>query len=183
MQLSYKQHLYEEQVTIPNTLYHGSKYDFSSFDLSKIGTGEGLQKYGYGIYLTNSLTLAEYYATQIRKNSTIYTVKVPLNFRIYDWDGEIDDWLQSEIVDSLESKGYERDAMQIVEEYESYREYITMNQLYDIVSHVVGSPIEASKMFSDLGLDGVKAEDIQGRGQIFVIFNPERLRIIDKDSI
>jgi hypothetical protein len=32
------------------TAYHGSPYDFEQFDTSKIGTGEGAQAYGHGLY-------------------------------------------------------------------------------------------------------------------------------------
>jgi hypothetical protein len=32
------------------TTYHGSPHDFDEFDMSKIGTGEGAQAYGRGLY-------------------------------------------------------------------------------------------------------------------------------------
>jgi hypothetical protein len=32
------------------TAYHGSPHDFDQFDISKIGTGEGAQSYGHGLY-------------------------------------------------------------------------------------------------------------------------------------
>ena len=31
-------------------VYHSSPHDFDKFDLAKIGTGEGAQMYGHGIY-------------------------------------------------------------------------------------------------------------------------------------
>lgn len=34
----------------PATVFHGSPYKFDQFDSTKIGTGEGAQAYGYGIY-------------------------------------------------------------------------------------------------------------------------------------
>ena len=34
------------------TAYHGSGADFDEFDIKKIGTGEGMQAYGRGLYLT-----------------------------------------------------------------------------------------------------------------------------------
>lgn len=43
--------------------YHGSPYDFDKFDLSKIGTGEGAQAYGHGIYLAEHPSTAESYRT------------------------------------------------------------------------------------------------------------------------
>jgi hypothetical protein len=41
--------------------FHGSPHDFDKFDLSKIGTGEGAQAYGHGIYLAQSKDVARGY--------------------------------------------------------------------------------------------------------------------------
>ena len=30
--------------------YHGSPYAFDKFDMNKVGTGDGLNKYGFGLY-------------------------------------------------------------------------------------------------------------------------------------
>ena len=34
--------------------YHSSPHDFDKFDLAKIGTGEGAQVYGHGLYFAES---------------------------------------------------------------------------------------------------------------------------------
>lgn len=41
--------------------YHGSPYDFDRFDLSKIGTGEGAQAYGHGLYMAENPEVAQSY--------------------------------------------------------------------------------------------------------------------------
>lgn len=43
-------------------VYHGSPHRFEEFDASKIGTGEGAQAYGHGIYLAESPNVAKSYA-------------------------------------------------------------------------------------------------------------------------
>lgn len=43
--------------------YHGSPHSFDRFDMSKIGTGEGAQAYGHGLYFAESPQTAEYYKT------------------------------------------------------------------------------------------------------------------------
>ena len=43
------------------TAYHGSPHSFDQFDLSKIGTGEGAQAYGHGMYLADSEGVARSY--------------------------------------------------------------------------------------------------------------------------
>jgi hypothetical protein len=44
--------------------YHGSPYDFDRFDLSKIGTGEGAQSYGHGLYFAENPKVAQAYKDQ-----------------------------------------------------------------------------------------------------------------------
>ena len=41
--------------------YHGSPYDFNAFDASKIGTGEGAQAYGQGLYFAENPAVAKEY--------------------------------------------------------------------------------------------------------------------------
>lgn len=41
--------------------YHGSPHDFDAFDMSKIGTGEGAQAYGHGLYVAENPKVAEAY--------------------------------------------------------------------------------------------------------------------------
>ncbi len=41
--------------------YHGSPYDFDAFDASKIGTGEGAQAYGHGLYFAENEGVARSY--------------------------------------------------------------------------------------------------------------------------
>jgi hypothetical protein len=49
------------QMGAIENLYHGSPHTFDRFDLSKIGTGEGAQAYGYGAYLAESPDVAHGY--------------------------------------------------------------------------------------------------------------------------
>lgn len=45
------------------TVWHGSPHKFDKFDSSKIGTGEGAQAYGHGLYLAEAPEVAESYKT------------------------------------------------------------------------------------------------------------------------
>ena len=47
--------------------YHGSPHNFDRFDLSKIGTGEGTQMQGKGIYFGQSPDVADFYHTSTVK--------------------------------------------------------------------------------------------------------------------
>lgn len=49
----------------PIRAYHGSPHDFDRFDVSKIGTGEGAQIYGHGLYFAENPAVAESYRSRL----------------------------------------------------------------------------------------------------------------------
>ena len=49
--------------------YHGSPYDFDRFDASKIGTGEGAQSYGHGLYFAGNEGVSRTYRDDLSRNS------------------------------------------------------------------------------------------------------------------
>ena len=51
------------------TVYHGSPHSFDKFDMSKIGTGEGAQAYGHGLYFAETPTVAKYYRSPLNMNT------------------------------------------------------------------------------------------------------------------
>lgn len=53
------------QLSKPIRAYHGSPYDFDAFDASKIGTGSGAQKYGYGLYFAGAEPTATTYKSAV----------------------------------------------------------------------------------------------------------------------
>lgn len=75
----------------PLTAYHGSPYTFDKFDISKVGTGEGAQAYGHGIYFAEApgvargyqAALSGYSADGKRLPSNIATV-------VSNFNGDID---------------------------------------------------------------------------------------------
>ena len=47
----------------PIDAYHGTPHEFDAFDTAKIGTGEGVQAYGHGLYFAQSPGVARSYQT------------------------------------------------------------------------------------------------------------------------
>jgi hypothetical protein len=45
--------------------YHGSPHRFDRFSMDKIGTGEGAQAYGHGLYFAENPAIAGHYASQL----------------------------------------------------------------------------------------------------------------------
>jgi hypothetical protein len=50
--------------------YHGSPHDFDRFDLSRIGTGEGAQAYGHGLYFAEKEAIARSYRDKLTDAGT-----------------------------------------------------------------------------------------------------------------
>jgi hypothetical protein len=48
-------------------LFHGSPHDFDRFSLDKIGTGEGAQAYGHGLYFAEAEDVAKQYRDQLSR--------------------------------------------------------------------------------------------------------------------
>lgn len=51
------------------TAYHGSPHSFDRFDISKIGTGEGAQAYGHGLYFAENEDVAQTYRDALTKGA------------------------------------------------------------------------------------------------------------------
>jgi hypothetical protein len=72
-----------ENLAAPRTLnpqtgaivYHGSPHKFDAFDASKIGTGEGAQAYGHGLYLADTPAVAQSYKSAGTDASTFVPVR------------------------------------------------------------------------------------------------------------
>jgi hypothetical protein len=56
--------------------FHGSPYDFTAFDASKIGTGEGAQAYGHGLYFAGNEGVARSYRDALAGRPTASGVQV-----------------------------------------------------------------------------------------------------------
>lgn len=54
--------------------YHGSPHEFDKFDISKIGTGEGAQAYGHGLYFAESEPIARDYRDRLTDVKSTYRV-------------------------------------------------------------------------------------------------------------
>jgi hypothetical protein len=60
--------------------YHGSPHDFERFDSSKIGTGEGAQAYGHGLYFGENPEIANQYARTVTAKQSGWARTTPPAF-------------------------------------------------------------------------------------------------------
>ena len=77
--------------------WHGSPHKFDKFDMSKIGTGEGAQAYGHGIYMAESPEVAKTYQQSLSgdvgftyKGQSGLTRKQVQDLAVKDYPGYLD---------------------------------------------------------------------------------------------
>ena len=71
------------------TAYHGSPHDFDRFSMDKIGTGEGAQAYGHGLYFAEKEGVAKSYKNALANTSPGHMYEVRINAdpeQFLDWD-------------------------------------------------------------------------------------------------
>ena len=65
------------------TAWHGTPHDFDKFKTEKIGTGEGHQAYGAGLYFASARSVAEWYRDGLRRG-TVSVNGNPITYQTYD---------------------------------------------------------------------------------------------------
>lgn len=53
-------------------LYHGSPHAFDRFRMEKVGTGEGAQAFGHGLYFTDQRSIAQHYANALSAKGLVF---------------------------------------------------------------------------------------------------------------
>lgn len=79
-----------DKMDAPITLYHGSPHEFDQFDISKIGSGEGHQAYGHGLYFAEAEAVSEVYKGYLGKRLEIDGVETIKDGRRTDLSDSLD---------------------------------------------------------------------------------------------
>ena len=87
-------------------VWHGSPHRFDKFDSSKIGTGEGAQAYGHGLYLAESPSVAKSYADELSSKIDVNGKPLFQANKIVGTTGnpELDDYLVANLGDLTATK-------------------------------------------------------------------------------
>lgn len=78
-------------LTFQQTAWHGSPFRFDRFSTENIGTGEGAQAYGWGLYFAGDKEVSEWYRRRLSKGDTgqLYRVDIPDDGNYLPWDKEM----------------------------------------------------------------------------------------------
>lgn len=96
--------------------YHGTPYVFDKFSTEKIGTGEGAQAFGWGLYFTDVKSIAEWYAntlTAAKNEEATIDTKAPLTYEMEQYilevvnsNGYTEQKQLEKYIENLPTKGY-----------------------------------------------------------------------------
>lgn len=178
-------HLFEDQN---REFYHGSPHKFDKFDMDKVGSGDGLNKFGFGLYFADHRDTAEYYARELsiedlkKTGFNIYTVNLLDLDNFYEWDHEIPEDLFLKIADKLEEQGYEDDAETMRQELDDYQTTWSMGSTYEITRDTIGGDKEATTFLNELGISGIIAQSPAHEGNVYVAFSDDIVKITNIDQ-
>jgi len=91
--------------------WHGSPHDFDEFDLGAIGSGEGAQFYGWGLYFAKNKEMAKNYKEVLSNvhetdKSSLFKVDIPESNKMLDWNQTLNiqpKEIQKQIIDAINS--------------------------------------------------------------------------------
>lgn len=91
--------------------WHGSPHDFDEFDLGAIGSGEGAQFYGWGLYFAKNKEMAKNYKEVLSNvhetdKSSLFKVDIPESKKMLDWNQTLNiqpKEIQEQIIDAINS--------------------------------------------------------------------------------
>jgi hypothetical protein len=155
-------------------VFRGGTKEYDDFDMSKIGTGDGNSLGGWGIYCSDSETVARRY---FLKGGVVKEFDINNN-SYFDLDDYLDEGVGQQILQELESAGInENDLAQFQTDFIDYANETTNKQVYDWLSYVLGNEKNASLFLESIGYKGNKFRDkVEPEATNYVLFNPKYIK-------
>jgi len=178
-------------------VFHGSPFEFEIFKLHHIGTGEGTQAFGWGLYFTETQEIAEYYRKyNYNQTGTIYEVDIP-DGPFLMWDKTIEDQpILLKIMNNLKIEittstcEYGKLDLYVNGEWQGYSLSPSLTDMtgelaYHLISRLNGGDKSASLLLYNMGLKGIQYFDAfsrEGRARTFnyVLFNDKDVKLVKK---
>jgi hypothetical protein len=176
------------------TAYHGTNADFDEFSLDHVGSGSGLQTFGWGVYLSSLKAVASTY----RKRGTgrVLEVEMPPPDDLMLWDERLS--VQHNTSKALSDHGYPEIRQKMIDAekisfsstnwlsntgedvYVTLCEYFISMERGDTDRHIYKK--KASLWLLKAGVQGIIYTVIPGDWagiQNYVIFDPRRVKIVN----
>lgn len=171
-----------KQKMLFQTAYHGSGANFDKFNISEYGmSGEGSMAFGYGVYVSNSESIAKSYAGR-QGERNLYTVEIP-DGNYISWEKTVSKTQKENVKNELYKKLIEEDykgaEKEIFTELNAvFGDELDGKYLYGTVSSYIGSDKETSKFFKDIGFSGIEYPAGTPENAVnYVIFDDNDIKI------
>jgi len=186
------------------TAYHGSPHSFDAFDTAAIGTGEGAQAYGHGLYFAENEGVARGYRDRLAGKIDLmaplgkgtpenlghmYEVNInapPEHF--LDWDKPLSEQ-SAQVQQALSANPRVAEAIKYSDNPDNPTGRQIHNAMVSIAARKGGNgDVIASEALRDAGLPGIRYLDAGSRGAAegtrnTVIFDPATIEILRKYGI
>ena len=171
-----------KQKVLFQTAYHGSGTNFDKFNTSEYGwSGEGYMAFGYGVYVSNSESIAKSYAGR-QGERNLYTVEIP-DGNYISWEKTVSKTQKENVKNELYKKLIEEDykgaEKEIFTELNAvFGDELDGKYLYGTVSSYIGSDKETSRFFKDIGFSGIEYPAGSPENAVnYVIFDDNDIKI------
>ena len=173
------------------TFYHGSPYRFEQFDMTKVGSGDGLNKYGYGLYFSDSIDAATYYAKELSVGKhkhtgfNLYEVKLKQANYYISWDDPVPYHVFDNIIDKLIDLDLTDNAETVKNDTSEENGYDmwSIRSFYEYLEAVLGTKQQTTQFLYACDVYGVCAKDTHHGGTIYVAYSDTDVKIIDVNKI
>lgn len=149
-----------KQTELFQEAWHGSPHIFDAFSLHAIGTGEGAQAYGWGLYFASRREVAEYYRENLAgEEKPVFTALSP------EENNLIPQWTRQRIANSIENpftKTGTRDA--------------GMQELMDAKAGFEKTIAEDTETLRPSTIEEVEAARAKGWGNLLKVGEPKTLQ-------
>lgn len=166
--------------------YHGSPHDFDKFSTEHIGTGEGAQAYGHGLYFAEREGTAEAYKTSGKTKGSMYEVNINASPEdLLDYDAPLKD--QPQILQRIEDRY--GDSEIVLSQMGGLDKNSRGSQLYSSLGGDYKGAAVSKYLKDELGIKGIKYADAQtrfspkGRTNNYVIFDDKTVEIARKYGV
>lgn len=154
-------------------VFRGGAKQYGTFDMDKIGSGDGKSLGGWGIYCSDSYSVAQRY---FLKGGEIKEFDIK-DGNYFDLDEPLDEGTALQILNEIKGMGIEEDQIeQFQTDYIDYIKYgdITNHSAYDWLSYVLGGEKEASLFLQSMRFKGNKMRDRwEPEATNYILFDPK----------
>jgi hypothetical protein len=180
--------------------YHGTPHKVDKFRMTRIGSGEGAQAYGWGLYFAENKDVAEFYREVLsaggRNEDGGFTYKVelvPNEEDFIDWDGPVSKKIAKKLAKHSLFRPFNKPGYVTFDYTADVLEAMTGEQLYTTIGERIrvkegySHKADVTNFLKERKIPGLKFLDAGSRGiasgsRNYVLFDDSLVRILEENG-